>query len=96
MSDLKGLPNISKVLEETLLMVGIDSQEKLFQDGSKGAFAKIRIAKPDSCINMLYALEGAVQNIRWHQLDRNIKAELKDFYDCITFKPVKNVQEIDF
>ncbi|WP_372481128.1 TfoX/Sxy family DNA transformation protein [Clostridium tagluense] len=29
----------------------------------------------------LYALEGAVQGIRWHNLSGEIKDELKEFYN---------------
>lgn len=35
------------------------------------------------CINMLYALEGAIQGIRWHQLSAKRKRELLDFYRLI-------------
>ncbi|WP_376699591.1 TfoX/Sxy family DNA transformation protein [Listeria booriae] len=29
---------------------------------------------------MLFALEGAIQNIRWHQLSSSTKKELRQFY----------------
>jgi hypothetical protein len=32
---------------------------------------------------MLFALEGAIQGIRWHILDDRKKNELKEFYDCL-------------
>jgi DNA transformation protein len=37
-------------------------------------------ADNEVCISMLYALEGAIQGIRWHDLDREIREELKKFY----------------
>jgi DNA transformation protein and related proteins len=30
---------------------------------------------------MLFALEGAIQGIRWHNLDKNRKTELTEFYN---------------
>ncbi|WP_404813547.1 TfoX/Sxy family DNA transformation protein [Clostridium bowmanii] len=31
-------------------------------------------------MNRLYALEGAIQGIRWYNLSKEIKNELKKFY----------------
>jgi len=31
-------------------------------------------------MNRLSALEGAVRGIRWHDLDADVKKELKEFY----------------
>jgi len=35
------------------------------------------------CINMLYALEGAIQGIRWHGLSKERKLELKEYYNSL-------------
>ncbi|MBT3209955.1 MAG: hypothetical protein HN704_13745 [Bacteroidetes bacterium] len=35
---------------------------------------------------MLYALEGAIQGIRWHGLDKNRKEELKEIYRMMNRK----------
>lgn len=44
-------------------------------------FLKIKTIYPEeACINMLYALEGAIQNIRWHKLEKDVEAELLEFY----------------
>jgi predicted nucleic acid-binding OB-fold protein len=37
----------------------------------------------NACLNVLFALEGAIQGIRWHILDDRKKNELKEFYDCL-------------
>ncbi|MBZ9688850.1 TfoX/Sxy family protein [Clostridium estertheticum] len=34
-----------------------------------------------ACINRLYALKGAIQGIRWHNLSNEVKNELKKFYN---------------
>lgn len=80
---LKQLPNISKVIEKKLIDVGIDTPELLNEIGSKEAFIKIKQKDITACVNMLYALEGAVQGIRWHELPDDVKQELKKFYKKI-------------
>lgn len=81
MTDLESAPNIGKVLKEKLLEAGISSLEELKSTGSEQAFLRIRTLhdSEDGCINMLYALEGAIQGIRWHGLPKERKAELKEF-----------------
>ena len=83
MATLYNLPNISKVIEGRLLEVNITSPQVLFQIGSKEAFSRIKEKDSTVCINMLYALEGAVEGIRWHYLSDNKKRELKEFYKTL-------------
>ena len=73
--------NIGSTLSDKLLSAGIDSIEELKSSGSENAFIRIRTIDPSACLNMLYALEGAIQDIRWHELDRSRMNELKDFFD---------------
>jgi len=81
MESLVAMPNIGKELAKKLTFAEISSPEELRFLGSKNAFLKIKTIYPeDACINMLYALEGAIQDIRWHHLDKNTKADLLDFY----------------
>lgn len=79
-NELSLLPNIGKNLAEKLKEAGIDSVQKLKSIGSENAFARIKVIDSGACINMLLALEGAIQGIRWHNLDANRKNELQDFY----------------
>ncbi|WP_407652301.1 TfoX/Sxy family DNA transformation protein [Acetivibrio straminisolvens] len=37
-------------------------------------------------MNRLYALEGAIRNIRWYYLSQDIKDELKAFYLSLNVK----------
>lgn len=81
-TELAKLPNIGKILAEKLIMAGITSEQELKIAGSENAIIKIStIENNEVCINMLYALEGAIQGIRWHDLDNDRKKELKEFYD---------------
>lgn len=79
MGELSKLPNIGKVLEKQLNEVGINSIENLWEIGSKKAWIKIKNIDESACLNRLCALEGAIRNIRWHDLDESIKKDLKEF-----------------
>ena len=81
MKQLTDLLNIGKTLAEKLNLVGIENDQDLIEFGSENTIIKIAtIENSGACINMLYALEGAIQGIRWHGLDNNRKQELKEFY----------------
>ena len=80
-SELTNLPNIGSTLAEKLKMVGISTPGDLISTGSEDAMIKIKTIDKDACINMLFALEGAIQGIRWHNLDEYRKQELKEFFN---------------
>ena len=79
MQKLSDLPNISKVIESKLHEAGIETPEQLNALGAEQAFLRISEIDESACINMLCALEGAIQNIRWHHLPKERKEELKHF-----------------
>lgn len=81
MGELSKLPNIGKNVEEQLNLVGISTVKDLKKFGSKEAWLKIREIDESACINRLYALEGAIVGIRWHDLPVEVKMDLKDFYN---------------
>jgi len=83
MGELSALPNISKVIENKLNNAEIFTKNQLIEMGSKDAFLRIRLYDPETCINMLYAIEGAIEGIRWHHLSDTKKAELKAFYNTL-------------
>lgn len=83
MGELSKLPNISIVIESKLNDAGIYSPDELYALGSENAFIQIRLKDPTVCLNMLYALEGATQNIRWHYLSSEKKDMLKAFYKTL-------------
>jgi DNA transformation protein and related proteins len=82
-SDLTTIPNIGKTLADKLNRIGITNSSDLISIGSENAIIRLETMGIDTCINMLYALEGAIQGIRWHNLDTNKKRELMDFYNQI-------------
>lgn len=79
MDKLSSLPNIGKTLEAKLIAVGITSPEELKMAGAENALLRIRATDQSACLNMLMALEGAIQGIRWHGLSKTRKEELKEF-----------------
>ncbi len=79
MEKLSSLPNIGKTLEDKLIVAGIHTPEELKKAGSENALLRIRSFDDTACLNMLFALEGAIQGIRWHQLDKGRKDELRQF-----------------
>lgn len=77
---LKSLPNIGAKLQEQLYAVGIDTPQALKEWGSKAAWLKIKRMDPSACLMRLSALEGAIQGVRWHDLDHATKEDLRAFY----------------
>lgn len=81
MKTIEELPNIGKTLAEKLKNIGVTNELELVELGSENAIIKIATLENNgACLNMLYALEGAIQGIRWHGLAVNRKQELKEFF----------------
>ena len=83
MNDLTKQPNIGKVLAEKLVQAGINNINELKAVGSENAFLRIRAFDEGACLSMLFALEGAVEGIRWHDLSASKKLELRHFKKSI-------------
>lgn len=77
---LRDMPNIGAALEQKLIEAGVHTPENLRVLGSREAFMRLKIIDPDCCLSCLFALEGAVRGIRWHDLDHETKADLKAFH----------------
>lgn len=81
MGELRKLPNIAEKLEAQLTEVGIPTVDALKQTGSREAWLRIAAIDPSACYMRLCSLEGAIQGVRWHNLDDGTKKEMKAFYD---------------
>ena len=81
MGELSKLPNIGNVLEKQLNDVGINTIDDLINLGSKETWLKIKEIDDSACLNRLMALEGAIQNIRWHNLSEEDKDNLRNFFN---------------
>jgi len=80
MGELQKLPNIAEKLEAQLTEVGIPTIDALKQTGSREAWLRIAAIDPSACYMRLCSLEGAIQGVRWHNLDDGTKKEMKTFY----------------
>jgi len=80
MGELTTLPNIAAKLEAQLAVVGITTIEEFRLVGSREAWLRILMRDPSACGARLYALEGALQDVRWHDMDEETKRSLKEFY----------------
>lgn len=77
--DLESLPNIGRVLADRLRAAGVTSAAQLTKIGDAAAFRRIRNDLPDdACTHTRLALAGAVRGVRWHSLDADLRARLKD------------------
>lgn len=65
-----GLRNIGPKSAAWLRQVGLRSQEDLRQAGAVEAFMRVRRAGFRPTLNLLYALEGALQDQHWQSLPR--------------------------
>ena len=65
MGKLSDMFNIGADLQNKLETAGIKTSEQLKRIGSCNAFQRIFAHDPTICINLLYALEGAVRDIRF-------------------------------
>lgn len=82
MDDLTNLPNIGPTLAQKLEGIGIESLEDLKNSGSIAAVIQIGLKDLSACYNMLYAIEGAIQGIRWHKIPRDERARLKTEFEA--------------
>jgi len=80
MGKLTSLPNIAAKLEKQLNDVGIFTISQLKETGSREAWIRILARDPSACTMRLSSLEGAIRGVRWHYLDDETKASLKQFY----------------
>ncbi len=74
---LSEMPNIGKVLEARLEAVEIRTPADLAEVGSLAVLQRLGALNAPGCLNMLYALEGALRGMRWHDLSPEIKNQLK-------------------
>ena len=75
---LSELPNIGVELEKKLEIAGIHTPDELIKTGSFEPLQLIGITQEPGCISTLYALEGAIQGIRWHHLPADVKNGLRE------------------
>ena len=74
---VEDLPNIGKTLGKRLRKVGIETAEAFEKAGDATAFLKLCAEFPeDACVHTRLALAGAARHIRWHDLPKDVQAEV--------------------
>lgn len=84
LTELTNLPNIGKVLANNIISIGINSSGELLLLGAEKSFIRILAVNNGACLQQFYALEGAIKNVRWHDLPKERKKELKSFYNSLS------------
>ena len=82
-TDLTTLPNIGPTLATRLEQADIHSYDDLAAIGSIEAVLRVKEANLDTCYSMLYAVEGAIQGVRWHAIPKAERAQLKAEFDQV-------------
>ncbi len=77
-SELLQLKNLGVASVNILNAIGIQNREDLAQIGSVAAFLKIKARGIKVSKVMLYALEGALLDIHWKDLEPGLKQQLLD------------------
>jgi DNA transformation protein and related proteins len=83
--ELTDMPNVGSVLADTLRRAGIETPADLQALGSVEALLRIRrtMVGDKPCASKLYALEGAIRGIRWHDIPQDERAELWKRYQAL-------------
>jgi len=80
MGDLRGFPKIGPKLALELSASGIPTSDQLMDIGSLGAALRLQAQGFSVCGNKLYALEGAIRKVHWHDIPSDERASLWDVY----------------
>ncbi|MDF2313504.1 TfoX/Sxy family protein [Lactiplantibacillus pentosus] len=83
MATLTKLPNIGPTLAKQLEAVAITLPEQLSTMGSKDAFAAIKKVNPHACIQLLYSLQGAIEDKPYTQLPTETREDLKQYFKSL-------------
>ena len=75
-SDLLALKNLGNTSVNWLRTVGIHTREELAQIGPVAAYNRIRERGIKVSKVLLYALQGALLDLHWNELDPSLKQQL--------------------
>jgi DNA transformation protein len=82
---IASLKNLGAKSAERIVAVGITDAEILETLGSVAAFHRVKTAFPnDTSLNLLWALQGALMEIHWHDVPPELKHQLLQELERIT------------
>ncbi|MBL7994283.1 TfoX/Sxy family DNA transformation protein [bacterium] len=68
-------------MAKKLKRADIYSFHELKKLGAEKVFLRLKAEDEGACLSSLCALEGAIEGIRWHELSKEKKEELKRFFE---------------
>lgn len=74
---LERLFNLGPTSSAWLREAGITSYDDLERLGAAQAYLAVREQRPTASLNLLYALEGALLDVRWDHLPEDVRARLR-------------------
>ena len=74
---LMGLENVGRTTVQWLHAIGVRDRERLAELGAAEAFRRVRDRGFRANLVLLYALEGALRDTAWRDLDDSTKADLR-------------------
>lgn len=83
MPELTSMKNIGKEMARKLVSVGVNSPEALVELGAKHSFFRLKEVYPQVCLVHLYALEGAIRDVDFNSLSKEVNQDLKEFSDYL-------------
>jgi DNA transformation protein and related proteins len=76
---LERMRNLGPVIAGRLRAVGIETPEELRKLGAIDAYVRLKLAfRTETTHSHLYALHGAVTDVRWYALPEGARAALRD------------------
>jgi len=81
--DIIELKNLGPKSQEQLAIIGVATKQDLEAMGAVHAYLKLKDTYPRLSLNMLYAMEGALQNIHCIDLRKSDKVRLLAELDAL-------------
>ena len=76
-SEIADLKNLGGKTESWLNSIGVYTRDDLRRLGSIEIYRLLKAEGLPASLNLVYGIEGALQDIDWRELPANLKAELK-------------------
>lgn len=74
---IASLKNLGPKSAEHIVAVGIDGPDEIRELGAVVVFLRVKSRFPDSTsFNLLWALQGALMEVHWHDIPNEIKQQL--------------------
>ena len=82
---IASLKNLGPKSAERIVAVGIGGPDEIRELGAAVVFHRVKSGFPDSTsLNLLWALQGALMEIHWHDIPDEIKRQLLSEVDSLT------------